>query len=350
MTQTRKNYIRPLDLKTGQIDMAHGSGGRAMAQLIEELFAKHLGNEYLAQGDDGALLPHPGEGRLVMATDSHVVSPLFFPGGDIGCLSVHGTINDVAVMGAEPLYLSAGFILEEGFKLADLARIVQSMAAAAREAGVPIVTGDTKVVERGKGDGVFITTTGVGVVRPGNELSGRNALPGDAILVSGTLGDHGMAIMAERESLGFESPIVSDTAALHGLIAAMRASGAEIHVLRDPTRGGLATTLNEIARQSGVGMMLQEKNLPVKPEVEAACEFLGLDPLYVANEGKLVAICAAADAEKLLAVMRAHPLGGAAAMIGTVHEDAHHFVQMTTGFGGRRIVDWLSGEQLPRIC
>ncbi|HRF29643.1 MAG TPA: hydrogenase expression/formation protein HypE [Azonexus sp.] len=350
MTQTRKTYIRPLDLKTGQIDMAHGSGGRAMAQLIEELFAKHLGNEYLAQGDDGALLPHPGEGRLVMATDSHVVSPLFFPGGDIGCLSVHGTINDVAVMGAEPLYLSAGFILEEGFKLADLARIVQSMAAAAREAGVPIVTGDTKVVERGKGDGVFITTTGVGVVRPGNELSGRNALPGDAILVSGTLGDHGMAIMAERESLGFESPIVSDTAALHGLIAAMRASGAEIHVLRDPTRGGLATTLNEIARQSGVGMMLQEKNLPVKPEVEAACEFLGLDPLYVANEGKLVAICAAADAEKLLAVMRAHPLGGAAAMIGTVHEDAHHFVQMTTGFGGRRIVDWLSGEQLPRIC
>ena len=350
MTQTRKTYIRPLDLKTGQIDMAHGSGGRAMAQLIEELFAKHLGNEYLAQGDDGALLPHPGEGRLVMATDSHVVSPLFFPGGDIGCLSVHGTINDVAVMGAEPLYLSAGFILEEGVKLADLARIVQSMAAAAREAGVPIVTGDTKVVERGKGDGVFITTTGVGVVRPGNELSGRNALPGDAILVSGTLGDHGMAIMAERESLGFESPIVSDTAALHGLIAAMRASGAEIHVLRDPTRGGLATTLNEIARQSGVGMMLQEKNLPVKPEVEAACEFLGLDPLYVANEGKLVAICAAADAEKLLAVMRAHPLGGAAATIGTVHEDAHHFVQMTTGFGGRRIVDWLSGEQLPRIC
>ena len=215
---------------------------------------------------------------------------------------------------------------------------------------MPVVTGDTKVVERGKGDGVFITTTGVGVVRPGNELSGRNAQPGDVILVSGTLGDHGMAIMAERESLGFESAIVSDTAALHGLIAAMRASGAAIHVLRDPTRGGLATTLNEIAKQSGVGMMLQEKNLPVKPEVEAACEFLGLDPLYVANEGKLVAICAAEDAETLLAAMRAHPLGGAAAMIGTVHEDAHHFVQMTTGFGGRRIVDWLSGEQLPRIC
>ena len=350
MTQTRKTYIRPLDIKHGQIDMAHGSGGRAMAQLIEELFANHLGNEYLAQGDDGALLPHPGEGRLVVATDSHVVSPLFFPGGDIGCLSVHGTINDVAVMGAKPLYLAAGFILEEGFKLADLARVVQSMAEAAKVAGVPIVTGDTKVVERGKGDGLFITTTGVGVVAPGRELSGRNAQPGDVILVSGTLGDHGMAIMAERESLGFDSPIVSDTAALHGLIDAMRASGAEIHVLRDPTRGGLATTLNEIAKQSGVGMMLQEKALPVKPAVEAACEFLGLDPLYVANEGKLVAICAEQDAEKLLAAMRAHPLGGDAAIVGTVHADEHHFVQMTTAFGGRRIVDWLSGEQLPRIC
>jgi len=350
MSEIRKGYVRPLDIKHGQIDMAHGSGGRAMAQLIEELFARYLGNEYLGQGDDGALLPHPGEGRLVMATDSHVVSPLFFPGGDIGCLSVHGTINDVAVMGAKPLWLSAAFILEEGFKLADLARIVQSMAEAAKAAGVPVVTGDTKVVERGSGDGVFITTTGVGVVAPGMELSGRSARPGDAILVSGSLGDHGMAIMAQRESLGFDSPIVSDTAALHGLIAAMRASGADIHVLRDPTRGGLATTLNEIARQSGVGMMLQEKALPVKPAVNAACEFLGLDPLYVANEGKVVAICAQADAEKLLAALRSHPLGVDAAIIGSVHEDAHHFVQMTTGFGGKRIVDWLSGEQLPRIC
>ena len=350
MSEARKNYVRPLDIRHGRIDMAHGAGGRAMAQLIEELFAKYLGNEYLAQGDDGALLPAAGDGRLVMATDSHVVSPLFFPGGDIGCLSVHGTINDVAVMGAKPLYLSAGFILEEGFKLSDLALIVQSMASAAREAGVPIVTGDTKVVERGKGDGVFITTTGIGVVAPGRELSGRYARPGDSILVSGTLGDHGMAIMAARESLGFELPIVSDTAALHGLIEAMRLSGADIHVLRDPTRGGLATTLNEIARQSGVGMMLQEKYLPVKPAVNAACEFLGLDPLYVANEGKLVAICAEQDAGKLLAAMRAHPLGAEAAIVGRVHEDAHHFVQMTTAFGGKRIVDWLSGEQLPRIC
>ncbi len=350
MTQTRKTHLRPLDLKHGRVDMAHGSGGRAMAQLISELFAKHLGNDYLGQGDDGAVLPSPGEGRLVMATDSHVVSPLFFPGGDIGCLSVHGTVNDVAVMGAKPLYLAAGFILEEGFPLADLARIVQSMAEAAKAAGVPVVTGDTKVVERGKGDGVFITTTGLGVVPPGRVLSGRMAQPGDAILVSGTLGDHGMAILAERESLGFESSIVSDTAALHGLIETMLASGLSIHVLRDPTRGGLATTLNEIAQQSGVGMMLQEKALPVQPAVNAACEFLGLDPLYVANEGKLVVICPQDAAEALLAAMRAHPLGANAAIIGSVHTDEHHFVQMTTALGGRRIVDWLSGEQLPRIC
>ena len=355
MTQTRKPYTRPLDLKHGQVDMAHGSGGRAMAQLIDELFARHLGNEYLGQGDDGAVLPATGEGRLVMATDAHVVSPLFFPGGDIGCLSVHGTINDVAVMGAKPLYLAAAFILEEGLPLADLARVVQSMAAAAAAAGVPVVTGDTKVVERGKGDGIFIATTGVGVVPPGRELSGRRARPGDVVLVSGTLGDHGMAIMAERESLGFEgadgqSPILSDSAALHGLIEAMLASGAAIRVLRDPTRGGLATTLNEIARQSGVGILLQEKSLPVKPAVHAACELLGLDPLYVANEGKLVAICAENDAERLLTAMRAHPLGEAAAIVGTVQADDHHFVQMTTAFGGRRIVDWLSGDQLPRIC
>lgn len=347
--KVREGYVRPLDIKHGQVDLAHGSGGRAMAQLIEELFARHLGNEWLTQGDDGAVLPAQ-EGRLVMATDSHVVSPLFFPGGDIGCLSVHGTINDVAVMGAKPLWLSAAFILEEGFLLADLARIVQSMAAAAKEAGVPIVTGDTKVVERGKGDGVFITTTAVGVVPAGREVSGRRARAGDAILVSGSLGDHGMAIMAQRESLGFESPIVSDTAALHGLIGALFETGIDIRVLRDPTRGGLATTLNEIAKQSGVGMMLREAALPVKPAVNAACEFLGLDPLYVANEGKLIAICAKADAERLLAAMHAHPLGADAAIVGECHEDAHHFVQMTTAFGGRRIVDWLTGEQLPRIC
>ena len=345
-----RDYARPLDLKNGRVEMAHGAGGRAMAHLIETLFARRLGNEWLAQGDDGAVLPAPGEGRLVMATDSHVVSPLFFPGGDIGCLSVHGTINDVAVMGAKPLWLSAAFVLEEGFPLGDLARIVNSMALAAKQAGVPVVTGDTKVVERGKGDGVFITTTGVGLLPFGRELSGRRAQAGDAILVSGTLGDHGMAIMAGRDNLGFESPIVSDTAALHGLIEALLACGAELHVLRDPTRGGLATTLNEIARQSGVGMLLQEKALPVNPLVAAACEFLGLDPLYVANEGKLVAICAENDAETLLSAMHRHPLGAQAAIIGSVHEDPQHFVQMATALGGKRIVNWLTGDQLPRIC
>ncbi|MBI4984757.1 MAG: hydrogenase expression/formation protein HypE [Rhodocyclales bacterium] len=346
----RPDYVRPLDIKNGRVDLSHGSGGRAMAQLIEELFARHFDNEFLRQGNDGATLPAPAGGRLVMACDGHVVSPLFFPGGDIGCLSVHGTINDVAVMGAKPLWLAASFILAEGFPLADLDRIVASMAQAAREAGVPIVTGDTKVVEQGKADGVFISTTGVGVVPDGVRLSGERARPGDVILLSGTLGDHGMAIMALRENLGFSSAIVSDTAALHGLIEAMLATGADLRVLRDPTRGGLATTLNEIARQSGAGMMLDEAAIPVNSEVAAACEFLGLDPLYVANEGKLVAVVAAADAERVLAAMRAHPLGERAARIGSVVEDAHHFVQMTTGFGGRRIVDWLTGEQLPRIC
>jgi len=351
MTEVKRGYARPLDLQHGRVDMSHGAGGRAMAQLIAELFAKHLGNEYLGQGNDGAVLPAPSPGeRLVMATDCHVVSPLFFAGGDIGCLAVHGTVNDVAVMGATPLYLAAGFILEEGLPLADLARIVASMAKAAREAGVPVVTGDTKVVERGKGDGVFISTTGVGTLPPGRDIGGARARPGDAILVSGTLGDHGVAIMSQRENLSFDAPIISDTAALNGLIAAMLASGADIRVLRDPTRGGLAATLNEIAAQSGVGMLLHEKDIPVQPVVSAACEFLGLDPLCVANEGKLICVCAAADAERLLAVMRAHPLGANAARIGTVSADDHHFVQLVTAFGGKRVVDWLAGDQLPRIC
>ena len=354
MADVKRGYVRPLDLKNGRVDLTHGSGGRAMVQLISELFAKHLGNEYLGQGNDGAVLPAPmldgKPARIVMSTDSHVVSPLFFPGGDIGCLSVHGTVNDVAVMGATPLYLAAGFILEEGFALADLARIVESMAEAARAAGVPVVTGDTKVVERGKGDGVFITTTAVGVLPEGLELGGSRARAGDVVLVSGSMGDHGVAIMSQRENLSFDAPIVSDTAALNGLIAAMLATGTDIRCLRDPTRGGLAATLNEIAGQSGVGMMLRESAIPVKPVVAAACELLGLDPLNVANEGKLVAICASADAPKLLAAMRAHPLGRDAALIGEVMADAHHFVQLSTAFGGRRIVDWLASDQLPRIC
>ncbi len=347
--QVKKGYVRPLDIKHGRVDMSHGGGGRAMVQLITDLFANHLGNEFLAQGNDGTCLP-PGNGRLVVSTDSHVVSPLFFPGGDIGCLSVHGTVNDVAVMGATPMYLTAGFILEEGFPLADLARIVESMAKAAKEAGVKLVAGDTKVVEQGKGDGVFITTTGVGFLPDGIHLSGDLARPGDVLLVSGTVGDHGVAIMSKRENLSFDVPILSDTAALNGLTAAMLASGAHIKVMRDPTRGGLAATINEIAHQSGVGIHLEEAAIPVKPEVDAACELLGLDPLNIANEGKLITICAAEDADKLLAAMRAHPQGREAAIIGKVVEDPNGFVQMKTGFGGRRMVDWLSGEQLPRIC
>ena len=349
MSGVRADYVRPLDIKHGRVDLSHGSGGRAMAQLVEQLFAAAFDNEWLAQRNDQALLPQP-EGRIVMSTDCHVVSPLFFPGGDIGCLSVHGTINDVAMAGARPLYLAAGFILEEGFALADLKRIVDSMASAAREAGVPIVTGDTKVVEAGKGDGVFITTTGVGVVPPGITISGDRARPGDRIVLSGTVGDHGMAVMSQRESLAFGTDLRSDTAALHGLVAAMIAAVPEVRVLRDPTRGGLATTLNEIAAQSGVGMVIDEAAVPVQRQVEAACEFLGLDPLYVANEGKLVAIVPADRAERLLQAMRAHPLGQQAALIGEVIADPHHFVQMRTRFGGKRIVDWLAGDQLPRIC
>lgn len=349
MSPVRKDYVRPIDFKHGRVDLSHGGGGRAMAQLVEQLFAAAFRNEWLDQRNDQALLPRPA-GRIVMSTDCHVVSPLFFPGGDIGCLSVHGTLNDVAMSGAQPLYLAAGFILEEGFALADLKRIVDSMAAAARDAGVPIVTGDTKVVEKGKGDGVFITTTGVGVVPPGLHISGDLARPGDRIIVSGSIGDHGMAVMSMRESLAFGTDLLSDTAALHGLVAAMVSAVPEVRVLRDPTRGGLATTLNEIATQSGVGMLIEEARIPVLAQVEAACEFLGLDPLYVANEGKLVAIVPPEYAERLLAVMQAHPLGGKAALIGEVVADAHHFVQMRTRFGGKRIVDWLAGDQLPRIC
>jgi hydrogenase expression/formation protein HypE len=352
----RKDYVRPLDWKRGRIDMNHGAGGRASAQLIAELFAAEFDNEYLRQGDDGAALPAPRElaegGRLVMATDAHVVSPLFFPGGDLGSLAVHGTVNDVAMLGARPLWLSASFILEEGYPLADLQRIVRSMAAAARAAGVAIVTGDTKVVEQGKGDGCFISTTGIGVLPRGRAIGGANARPGDVLLLSGTIGEHGVAVLSQRESLEFETAVVSDSAALHGLVEALLAAAPEgaVRVLRDPTRGGLATTLNEIARQSDAGMELDEAAIPLLPQVEAACELLGLDPLYIANEGKLVAVVAPEAAEAVLAAMRRHPLGREATRIGVVQADEHRFVQMRTRLGGRRIVDWLSGEPLPRIC
>jgi hydrogenase expression/formation protein HypE len=333
----------------GAVEMIHGSGGRATTELVRSLFHRHFDNAFLAQGNDQAAFGIEA-GRMVMTTDAHVISPLFFPGGDIGSLAVHGTINDVAMAGARPLYLSAAFILEEGFPLADLECIVASMAAASREAGVPIVTGDTKVVEKGKGDGVFITTAGIGIVPPGVNISGDRAQPGDAILVSGTLGDHGIAILSKRENLTFETEIQSDSAALHGLVAAMVEAVPAIRCLRDPTRGGLGATLNEIAQQSRAGMRLIENAIPFKPDVLAACELLGLDPLYIANEGKLIAICNGADAKRLLTVMRAHPLGRDAAIIGEVATDPHAFVQMQTRFGGSRMVDWLAGDPLPRIC
>lgn len=348
-TRQPKRFPAGLNIRNGVVDMTHGSGGRAMAQLIEQVFFKHFDNALLSQANDQAAFD-VSAGRMVMSTDGHVISPLFFPGGDIGSLAVHGTVNDVAMSGAEPLYLSAGFILEEGFPLADLERIVISMARAARDAGVAVITGDTKVVEKGSGDGVFITTTGIGIVPEGVNISGDLARPGDAILVSGTVGDHGVAIMSSRENLQFETEIESDSAALHTLIAQMVAVVPGIHCLRDPTRGGLATALNELAQQSGVGMTLNEADIPINPAVTAACELLGLDPLYVANEGKLICICAGQDAQTLLKTMQQHPLGKQAAIIGEVTEDQHGFVQMETSFGGSRVVDWLAGEQLPRIC
>jgi hydrogenase expression/formation protein HypE len=344
-----KGFFPPLDFARGRVELGHGSGGRATAQLIAELFSAAFDNDWLRRLDDQAAF-EPPPGRLVLTTDSFVVSPLFFPGGDIGCLAVHGTVNDIAMAGARPLYLSASFILEEGFPLADLQRIVHSMAEAARPAGVTIVTGDTKVVERGKGDGVFITTTGVGSVPPNVNIGADRARPGDSIILSGSIGDHGVAILSRREHLRFETELRSDTAALHELVAAMIAVAPDIHCLRDPTRGGLAAVLNEWARQSQVGMLIRERDIPVRPEVNAACEFLGLDPLYIANEGKLVAVCPPEYAADVVAVMRRHPLGKDAAVIGEVRADAHCFVEMETAFGGNRLVDWLSSDPLPRIC
>ncbi|SCM75229.1 carbamoyl phosphate phosphatase, hydrogenase 3 maturation protein [uncultured Pleomorphomonas sp.] len=346
-----KTFRRKLDLKAGRVDMSHGAGGRAMAELIAAIFKDAFGNELLEQGNDQASFPTPAGGRMVMTTDGYVVSPIFFPGGDIGSLAVHGTVNDLAMAGAKPLYLSASYIIEEGFPLGDLKRIADSMGAAARAAGVLIVTGDTKVVDRGKADGVFISTAGVGVVPDGLALSGDRARPGDRVIVSGSMGDHGVAIMSSRENLTFETEILSDSAPLNGLVEAMvAAAGPHLRLMRDPTRGGLAATLNELAHQSGVGFRIVEDHVPIKRQVAAACELLGLDPLNVANEGKLVAVVAAEAAEALVAAMRSHPLGADAAIIGEAVEDDQRFVQMTTGFGGGRIVDWLAGEQLPRIC
>ncbi|WP_027583439.1 hydrogenase expression/formation protein HypE [Bradyrhizobium sp. Ai1a-2] len=347
---TAMAYQSKLDIDNGCVDLSHGAGGRAMTQLIFGLFHEAFGNKWLARGNDQSAFDVRA-GRMVMTTDGYVVSPLFFSGGNIGSLAVHGTINDVAMAGARPLYLSASFIIEEGLRFSDLKMIADSMGEAARTAGVYIITGDTKVVERGKADGLFISTTGIGILPDGLDLSADKASVGDRVLVSGSLGDHGVAIMSKRQNLAFETDIVSDSAALHHLVAEIVAvGGGGIRAMRDPTRGGFAATLNEIAHQSGLGFRLQEEAIPVKPGVAAACELLGLDPLYVANEGKLVAIVAPEMANAVLAAMKANPLGRDAADVGEAVADDHRFVLLSTRFGGSRIVDWLSGEQLPRIC
>jgi hydrogenase expression/formation protein HypE len=332
------------------IVMGHGGGGKLGNELVEHLFLPAFRNPELENLGDAAVLDL-GDGKLAMSTDSFVVQPLFFPGGSIGELAVNGTVNDLAVSGAEPKFLSASFILEEGFPLAQLAAIVDNMARAAITAGVKIVTGDTKVVEHGHGDGCYINTAGVGLLRPGITVGPHRAQSGDAILVSGTIGDHGMAIMSVREGLEFESQIRSDCAALNGMIAEVLAAvGAAVHTMRDPTRGGLASTLNEIAQSSGVGIEIDEPSLPVRPQVQSACELLGLDPVYVANEGKAVFFVAPEAAEQILALLRAHPLGKDAARIGRVTAEHKRMLVARTAMGANRVIPTQIGEQLPRIC
>jgi hydrogenase expression/formation protein HypE len=332
-----------------EIVLAHGSGGKLSQQLMATVVFPQFRNALLEPLHDGALFS-VGTERLAFSTDSYVVSPIFFPGGDIGKLAVHGTVNDLAMCGAKPLHLSVGFILEEGLPMEDFRRIVQSMREAADAAGVTLVTGDTKVVDRGKADKIFINTSGIGVVAPGREINPKRARPGDKILLSGQIATHGIAIMSVREGLEFETEIASDTAPLNGLVEAIFATGADIHVLRDPTRGGITSALSEITQAAGTGMVLDEARIPISEEVKGACEILGLDPLYVANEGKLLAIVPADSAAAVLAAMQAHPLGREAAIIGEVTADHAGFVLMKTRIGGTRVVDMLSGEQLPRIC
>lgn len=340
--------ISKLSVKHGYVEMNHGAGGKAMQQLIEQIFISAFANDILLQRNDQATVSIPNE-RIVITTDSHVISPLFFPGGNIGTLAVNGTINDIAMAGATPLYLAVSFILEEGFPLSDLKAIANAMALAASAAQVKIVTGDTKVVEKGKGDGVFITTTGVGFVP--EHVRMRNYIrTGDKIILSGCIGDHGVAVMSQRQNLEFVTSIVSDCAALHTLTKTLFEHVPNIHALRDPTRGGIAATLNEWAQQYQIGFYLYETKIPINAAVQGACELLGLDPLYVANEGKLLAVCAPEDAELLLSIMRKHPQGKHAAIIGEAIADEDYFVQMQTSMGGVRIVDWLAGDQLPRIC
>jgi hydrogenase expression/formation protein HypE len=336
-------------LRDEVVTLAHGAGGKATRSLVEGLFLEELGNPLLEPLGDAALLEVDGS-RLAFTTDSYVVKPLFFPGGSIGELAVNGTVNDLAVSGARPLWLSAGFVIEEGFPVADLRRIAAAMAGAAADSGVTIATGDTKVVERGNADGVYVNTAGIGVVPDGVELGAGRVRPGDRVLVSGTLGDHGMAVMIARGELQLEADIRSDTAPVHELAAALLGLGDSVRWMRDPTRGGLATALNELAGQAGVAIALDESALPVRPEVAGACEILGIDPLYVANEGKLVAVVAAEAAPAALAALRAHPLGAGAAIVGSVRDEPEGLVLLDTSFGGSRIVDMLVGDPLPRIC
>lgn len=331
------------------VQLAHGGGGRLMRELIQEIFVRAFDNPLLATMHDGATW-HVERRTLAFTTDSYVVRPLFFPGGDIGSLAVYGTVNDLAMCGAKPLYLSAGFILEEGLSLDVLRQVVESMAKAARAAGVSIVTGDTKVVDRGKGDGIFINTAGVGVVPPGVHISPHLIRPGDTILLSGDLGAHGVAVLSVREGLSFAGDIHSDSAPLHEVVADLIADGIELHCLRDLTRGGLAAALNEIAGSADVGMTIEEVSIPVLEPVRGACELLGLDPLYVANEGRFVAIVPTAQAEAALAVMRRHPVSQRATCIGTVTDRTLPPVVLRTVVGTNRMLDLLSGEQLPRIC
>jgi hydrogenase expression/formation protein HypE len=333
-----------------QIVMGHGSGGKLSHDLIARLFLPAFDNPALRAGDDaGAVWVNPCT-RLAVSTDSHVVSPLFFPGGDIGRLAVCGTVNDVAMLGAAPLYLTAGFVLEEGLEVATLRRVVESMRAAAQEAGVQIIAGDTKVVQKGKADGLYVNTAGVGLLPLGMQIGGALAQPGDAVLLSGPIGDHGIAVLSARGELGFEAEVRSDVAPLNHLTAAILGASDQIRVLRDPTRGGAATTLNEIARQSGVGLVLDEAAVPVRPAVAAACEMLGFDPLYIANEGKLIVVVGRADAEKVLAVMRQTRYGEEAVVIGEVRAEPPGRVLLRTPLGSHRVVEMLTGEILPRIC
>lgn len=339
-------------LRDTHITLSHGSGGKATHNLIDGLVAPAFANPWLDALGDAAVFPTNGAGSpsLAFTTDSYVVSPLFFPGGDIGKLAVHGTVNDLAVSGAEPRYLSVGLILEEGLGMDVLRRVIGSMAEAAAAAGVAIVTGDTKVVHRGKADGLFINTSGVGFVRPGLRLSAASAESGDRVLLSGHVGDHGMAVMLAREALELEADIVSDTAPLHSLAAAVLAAAPHTRCLKDPTRGGVATSLNEIALPSGVSIVVDEASVPVRPEVRGACEILGIDPLHIANEGKLLAVVPPAEADAALAAMRAHPLGAAARNIGEVVAEPEGMVVLRTAAGGSRVLDMLVGDALPRIC